>query len=350
MNTSTREQKIINILLKHKSAQSSYIHNILVEEKEEVVLVTVKRALSEMVKNGLLKKTGSGRSVSYELTVLGRVFAKVDANKYISTEPDKRHGLSNYNFKLFSSFPEQVFTKNELENCEKLTAEYREKVKNISSVIQKKELERLTIELSWKSSKIEGNTYTLLDTEKLILENKEAEGKTKEETQMILNHKDALQFVYENKKVFKKITRVNLEEVHKIIVKDLGIALGLRKSPVGISGSLYRPLDNAYQIKEALGNLIEAINRLKSPYAKAMVLLLGISYIQPFEDGNKRTGRIMADALLMAENCAPLSYRSIDEKEYKEATLVFYELNTIMPFKKIFIEQYDFATKNYLVK
>lgn len=93
-----------------------------------------------------------------------------------------------------------------------------------------------------------------------------------------------------------------------------------------------------------------AISKMRSPYAKAMLALLGISYIQPFEDGNKRTARLAANAVLLAYKCAPLSYRSIDESDYREASLVFYELNSIMPFKKIFISQYEFAAKNYAVK
>ena len=81
-----------------------------------------------------------------------------------------------------------------------------------------------------------------------------------------------------------------------------------------------------------------------------MIALLGISYIQPFEDGNKRTSRLMANAILLAHGCAPLSYRSVDEGEYRDAIFAFYELNSIIPFKKIFIGQYDFAAKNYAVK
>ncbi len=346
---SKREQSIISILLKNEPARSSDIYKELKKE-EDLSLVTTKRVLSSMTNNELFVVVGSGRSTKYKLSVLGRIFFDIDASQYISIEPDKRYGLEGYNFDLFSSFPQEVFTKEELEGLNGLTLQYKEKTKNLSEAIKKKELERLIIELSWKSSKIEGNTYTLLDTEKLILDGQKAEGKTKEETQMILNHKEAFQMVYENKKIFKRVTRERLEEVHKLLVKDLNVELGIRKSPVGISGSLYRPLDNIYQIKEALDNLIEALNRLKNPYAKAMIMLLGISYIQPFEDGNKRMGRIMADALLMAEGYAPISYRSVDEKEYKEAVLTFYEINSIIPFKKIFIEQYKFAAKNYAVK
>ena len=115
-------------------------------------------------------------------------------------------------------------------------------------------------------------------------------------------------------------------------------------------GSKYKPLDNIHQITDAVEELSRAVRRIKSPYAKALLALLGVSYVQPFEDGNKRTSRLMANALLMAHACAPLSYRSVDEAEYREAMLVFYELNSIGAFKKIFIGQYDFAARNYAVK
>ena len=92
------------------------------------------------------------------------------------------------------------------------------------------------------------------------------------------------------------------------------------------------------------------MTRQITPYAKALVALLGLSYLQPFEDGNKRTSRIMANALLLAHGCAPLSYRSVEEREYREAMLVFYEINSLMAFKKIFIDQYEFAARNYAAK
>ena len=345
-----KEERIVSIFLQNREMQSSEVHSKIMKLGEEISLVTIKRTLTKMVEKGTLLVKGLGRSTAYELSVSGRIFAEVNAQEYLSVEPDKRYGLHGYNFDLFSSFPSEVFFEEEIEKLDKVTREYKEKTKDISSVIAKKELERLVIELSWKSSKIEGNTYTLLDTEKLILKNKPAEGKTKQETQMILNHKDAFNFVYNNKTFFKTLTRENLEEIHKMLVKGLGIPLGLRKSPIGVSGSIYRPLDNIYQISEAIEALVKTINQMKTAYAKSIVALLGISYIQPFDDGNKRTSRIMADALLMANNFAPLSYRSVNEEEYKEAMLTFYELNSIMPFKKIFIEQYDFSARNYAIK
>lgn len=300
-----------------------------------------------MAKSGLLKVSGAGRSTVYELNIAGRLFADVNAQEYCSMEPDKRYGQSSFNFDLWEDFPKLIFFDEELEQLKISTEEFNKRRKDQSELLRRKELERLIIELSWKSSKIEGNTYTLLDTEKLILENKEAEGKTKEESRMILNHKDAFEFVLANSGRFKNMNRALIEELHKILVKDLGVGLNLRRKPVGVVGSIYRPLDNEYQISEALENMLSAIARVETPYAKALLAKIGIAYIQPFEDGNKRTSRLLANAALLAYKLAPLSYRSVDEREYREAMLVFYELNSIVPIKKIFISQYDFAAKNY---
>lgn len=346
----SKQQKIIEIFLRKGKIQSSELYKELANTGENISLVTVKRALSELAEKCFLEMSGSGRSTSYELSVNGRVLADIDAKQYVAVEPDKRFGANQYNFNLLPNFPTDIFTEEELKRLEAATAKYKKRTADISSTIQKKELERLVIELSWKSSKIEGNTYTLLDTEKLILENKEAPGHSKNETWMILNHKDAFNYIRSHADQFQIITRKNLEELHSIIIKDLNVNMGLRSKPVGIIGSIYRPLDNIYQITEAVDELSKAVSGSKTPYAKALLTLLGISYIQPFEDGNKRTARLMTNAILISHFLAPLSYRSVDEEEYKSAVLVFYELNSITPMKKIFINQYEFAAENYAVK
>lgn len=345
-----KQQKIVKIFLIEGKIQSSEVHKKIVSSGENISLVTVKRALSELAEKGILEVSGSGRSTSYSLSIKGRILAEVDAKQYVAIDPDKRYGLHQYNFDLLRAFPSDIFTEDELRKLEDATREYKKRIKGLSLDIQKKELERLVIELSWKSSKIEGNTYTLLDTEKLILENKEAPGHSKNETQMILNHKDAFNYIRSHAPQFKIITRKNLEELHSVLVKDLNVNLGLRSKPVGVTGSIYRPLDNIYQITEAVNELSEAILRMETPYAKSLLALLGISYIQPFEDGNKRTSRLMVNAMLISHSLSPLSYRSVDEEEYRNAMLVFYELNSIAAIKKIFIDQYEFAAKNYAVK
>lgn len=343
-------QKIIRIFLENGGLQSSEVFEALQKKGVSISSVTVKRSLSNLTRMGFLEITGAGRSTSYSITSKGRAFLDIDAQAYCAEEPDVRFGLDYYNFNLLSTLPTALFTDDELRTLNDATVIYKKRVAHLPPTIQKKELERLVIELSWKSSKIEGNTYSLLDTEKLILRHKAAPGTSRKETQMILNHKDAFLYIREHARQFRALTRKNLEELHTLLVKGLQVNVGLRSKPVGVTGSKYLPLDNIHQIREAVDDLAAAVSRMRTPYEKALLALLGIGYIQPFEDGNKRTSRLMADALLLAYACAPLSYRSINEEEYKAAMLVFYELNSVMPMKRIFIEQYRFAAKHYAVK
>lgn len=349
-STTAQQQRILSLFIQGGSMRSSQVHAALVEMQEKCSLVTVKRILTTMVQLNLLSISGGGRSTSYSIATNGRLFLDVDAAQYCSIEPDERFGSNTFLFDLFRDSPAEFFTDVEWQTLYDATREYRKRSLRISTTIAKKELERLVIELSWKSSRIEGNTYTLLDTERLILEQREAPGHDRNEARMILNHKDAFTLIHENARDFRTLTRGNLEELHATLVKGMGVGKGLRRSPVGVTGSRYQPLDNVHQITDAIQALAKAVGRMKTPYAKSMLSLLGISYIQPFEDGNKRTSRLMANALLLAHHCAPLSYRSVNEDEYREAMLVFYELNSLMPFKKIFIEQYVFAARNYAVK
>jgi Fic family protein len=285
----------------------------------------------------------------YAISALGRLYVDTDAKAYSAIDPDKRYGLKNYNFELLDSIPDDIFSDVEIQELNNATEVYTKNIQSISQTLEEKELERFIIELSWKSSKIEGNTYTLLDTEKLILRGIEAVGHDKDEAKMILNHKEAFKFVRDNALTFKELDLAKIEEVHKILVRDLNVNYGLREKAVGVTGSIYRPLDNIHQIREAVELLCKVINKTPSSYEKAMLVLLGLSYIQPFEDGNKRTSRLVANSVLLAHGYAPLSYRSVDENEYREAVLVFYELNSLVPFKKIFIEQYIFAAQNYAI-
>lgn len=345
-----KKDKIIEFFFKNHTAGSSDVFSYLISEKIPTSLVTVKRDLSELVSGGILKKTPKGPETFYELSTYGRFFVPINAHEYVNLSLDKRYGQESYNFSLFEDVPDELFSEEEIKKLDEATKNYKLKSQDTSPTIIKKELERFVIELSWKSSKIEGNTYTLLDTERLIRDGIEAPGHTKDEATMILNHKSAFDFIHSNKDRFKKIDRVVIEQLHSLLVAGLDVNSGYRKGMVGITGSKYRPLDNEYQIHEAMENLFKAMNRMKSIYSKSLLALLGISYIQAFEDGNKRTSRLTANAVLMANGASPLSYRSVDEIAYRETVLVFYELNSIFPFKDIFISQYLFAADNYLVR
>lgn len=347
MTLTNRQYKIFDYIQEKQSVQRLDIEKYIQSLDEKISKITVIRDLDILLKEKFIKKSGQARSITYSPISENELLRKYNVEEYFSIEVDKRKvKYQNFNFSIFTKFKE-VFSTKELKELKETNKLFVEKTKKLTPIVLKKEFERLMIELSWKSSQIEGNTYSLLDTEVLIKENIEAKGHKKEEAVMILNHKEALEYIFENRDYFKILTRAKIEELHAILTKDLGVKKGLRKSPVGIVGTNYKPLDNQHQIKEAVEKLVKIINELENPIAKAFATVIMISYIQPFEDGNKRTGRILANAILLAYNYCPLSYRSIDETEYKKAVIIFYENNSLIYFKELFIEQFKFAVDKY---
>lgn len=342
-----RQIKILTLLQSEKEYALRDIRNFFSASRPPS-LATLRRDISDLRDLGFLKRSGDLKSSRYRLTLFGMLHAPIDAHEYCSIDVDRRPGNSTFNFSLFKKIGNDIFSQKNLDQLKNATHMFLEKSKGVSAVLKQKELERFVIELSWKSSKIEGNTYTLLDTERLIKEGIEAAGHTKDEAIMILNHKKVFQYIVSSPKPYKKISVRLIEDIHRILVKGLGVSHGLRSKQVGVTGSKYLPLSVPSQIKEALEDLCATIEKLKSPYSKAFIALLGISYIQPFEDGNKRTARLMANAVLMALNCAPLSYRNVDEVSFREGMLVFYEKNSAMAMWDIFIRQYQFACAQYL--
>lgn len=344
---SKRQLNILEFIRKSGGAGNQKIKEYLDKSGEAISRVTVIRNINNLLRKELIKKIGKGRNVLYEEAVASSVLKYIDIDEYFKKGPDERKVLfGRFNFGVFSEL-KGTLTENEIKELEKANAGYRERIKKLSPVILKKEFERLTIELSWKSSQIEGNTYSLIDTEILIKEHREAKGHKKEEAIMILNHKKALDYILFNRNDFKKITLRKIENIHRFIVDRLNVSKGIRKRAVGVVGTKYRPLDNEHQIKEALEKATALINKLKDPFSKALVAILLISYIQPFEDGNKRTARLLGDAILLANSACPLSYRSIDEADYKKAAILFYEQNNARFFKELFVKQFKFAVDNY---
>ena len=342
-----RQQKILDFLKLHKTASRAvlqeYIAKLFPSKNSRITLI---RDLDLLVKDGNIVKSGKAKATLYSY-LLSTILEEINVETYFSKEQDERVLKSEYfNFEIFNGL-KNLLSENEKEELSQINEVYIKNRNALSPAILKKEFERLTIELSWKSSQIEGNTYSLLDTERLIKEHKEAQGKTKEEAVMILNHKRALDFIYSDAAYFKKITISKIEDIHRLLIGGLGVSFGLRKNKVGITGTNYRPLDNVHQIREAVEKLIEIINQTKNPIEKSLIAVVMISYIQPFEDGNKRTARILGDALLLANDFCPLSYRSVQEVEYKKAVTLFYEQNNISYFKKLFIEQFKQAVEKY---
>ena len=199
-----------------------------------------------------------------------------------------------------------------------------------------KELEYLTVELSWKSSALEGNTYSLLDTELLLVNGVRAKNKTSFETQMILNHKQAISFIFEHPGLFTdEIAFATVEEIHKRISHNLGIESGIRKRVVKISASNYSPPANPHKLREGTDSLLSIISKQRNPGGRALLALSLMPYLQPFEDGNKRIGRMLANAVLIHSIGRGISLRNVDAKQLALAYLSFYEFNSLRALAKI---------------
>ena len=310
---------------------------------------TLKRVIAAGIKAGDIVVEGKARATRYRLSPQAQLLMPLNLDTYFALEVDERQVHSSYNFELINGLlaETRLFSYKELAHLDALQDEFRQHVNELTDNEYRKEMERLGIDLSWKSSQIEGNTYTLLETERLLRESKTAEGKTREEAVMLLNHKDALSFVLDNPDYLKELTVSHIEDIHQLLTKDLSIDKGLRRHRVGITGTNYHPLDNEFQIREAMRDACELINSKSNIFEKALLTLILLSYIQPFSDGNKRTARITSNAILIANDYCPLSFRSIDSIDYKKAMLIFYEQNNLYAFKQIFIEQFEFAVKEY---
>ena len=310
---------------------------------------TLKRMIAAGIKAGDIVAEGKARATRYRLSPQAQLLMPLNLGTYFALEVDERQVQSSYNFELINGLlaETRLFSDKEQSHLDALQEEFRQHVSELTDNEYRKEMERLGIDLSWKSSQIEGNTYTLLETERLLRESKTAEGKTREEAVMLLNHKDALSFVLDNPDYLKELTVSHIEDIHQLLTKELSIDKGLRRHRVGITGTNYHPLDNEFQIREAMRDACELINSKSNIFEKALLTLILLSYIQPFSDGNKRTARITSNAILIANDYCPLSFRSIDSIDYKKAMLIFYEQNNLYAFKQIFMEQFEFAVKEY---
>ena len=311
-------------------------------------LATIKRILFKNIELNYVEVVGKGKNTRYRISDYFQFLYPINVADYFKKEIDERNIINAFNCNVFELFKKNtVFKKEELDSLYDLQNKFTENTKHLTVLEYQAELERLAIDLSWKSSQIEGNTYSLLETERLLKDRETASGKTKEEAVMLLNHKEAIDFIVANPDYLETLTVAKLEGIHSLLIKDLGVDKNIRKRRVGITGTNYRPLDNEFQIREALELMCEIINEENNVFVKSLYSLVFLSYIQAFNDGNKRTARIVSNAILISKKYCPMSFRTVDTIEYKKAMLVFYEQNNIYPFKNIFLDQFDFAVNNY---
>lgn len=340
-----RASTILEYIRNNPGLSSKEIFNGL---NSDISYATLKRELAKLSANNYIVVDGQRKGTRYTISASFSMLYPLDVVAYFSKEVDERQILANYNFSLLKTLCNvTLFTKEEQEKLNALQKQFERNIAKLSPSQYNMDMERLAVDLSWKSSQIEGNTYSLLETERLLLEKETALGKSKDEAVMLLNHKDALDFIVDNPDYLQPLSTAKIENIHSILIKELNVDRNIRNRRVGITGTNYRPLDNDFQIREALEEVCILVNSRESVFEKSLLLLLLISYIQPFNDGNKRTARIISNAELIANKYCPISFRTVDSIDYKKAMLLFYEQNNIYAFKHIFIDQFEFAVNTY---
>ena len=342
MNDTISDRQLHILRHLHRAGKAS--RQELTTVTPNVSRITLIRDLNHLQARGLAIVTGRGPATVYSITSVAKQLKLYDPAIYLLEEPDSRQiQFTAFVIKHIKKL-ESVWNKEQINRIKRLVTDYQ--LRRASDVANR-ELERFIIEFSWKSSKIEGNTYSLLDTEQLIKSSIEATGHSREEAIMILNHKTAFDYIWQHNQTYQQLNRILIEEIHQLLTQNLGISRGLRQSPVGIIGTAYMPPVSQIEIGSHLDQIIKLINTCQEPAIKSLIALVGISYLQPFADGNKRTARLISNALLIAHGYPPLSYRTVDETTFKGALILFYEQNIADYIGEIFLQQFEFSAKNY---
>ena len=211
-------------------------------------------------------------------------------------------------------------------------------------------LTRLLIDLSWNSSRLEGNTYSLLDTTRLIELGEAAEGRDRLEAQMIVNHKEAIEFLVNDAAEigFNRYTILNLHGIlAQNLLPDANAPGRLRRIAVGIGKSTYHPLEMPQLIEECFNQLLDTGAAIRDPFEQALFAMVQLPYLQPFDDVNKRVSRLSANIPFIKRNLSPLSFIDVPRALYMEALLGVYELNKIDLLRDVFIWAYERSAARY---
>ena len=209
---------------------------------------------------------------------------------------------------------------------------------------------RLLIDLSWNSSRLEGNTYSLLETERLLSVGAAAEGKDALESQMILNHKEAIEFLIASAEEigFNRYTLLNLHALlSDNLLEDPTASGRLRSIPVGIGQTVFIPLEGPQRIDECFQQVLDTAAAIENPFEQAFFAMVHLPYLQPFEDVNKRVSRLAANIPLIKRNLCPLSFVDVSQQTYISAMLGIYELNRIELLRDVFVWAYKRSCARY---
>ena len=341
----------------------------LLARHPDIARRTAQRLIAKLIESGQITASGEGRARRYFCAAAPADASTLDTNTdsfpsfiplsadsrdilaYINqpTEARKPVGyqrdfLDTYQPNVTSYLPESL--RRQLHRMGK-TADAVEPAGTYSRAV----LNRLLIDLSWASSHLEGNTYSRLDTRELIEHGMAARGKAAIETQMILNHKTAIELLVENieSAEFNRYTLMNL---HSALAENLlpnpADEGRIRQHAVDIGKSTYRPLSTPQQIEDALEVLLNKANQISDPFEQSFFMMVHLPYLQPFADINKRTSRLAANLPLFRSNLCPLTFLDVPEQAYSRATLGVYEMTRVELLRDLYLWAYERSTQEYL--
>lgn len=310
----------------------------------DVSETTVWRTLRRLVDEGRLEVSGRGPATGYSLAGpdVVRAHLKIPYNRRTPTGYRKEF-LDRY-------VPGKHFYLTEADRRSLHKAGTPVSSPMPAGTYARRILERLLVDFSWASSRMEGNTYNILETGRLIRFGEEAPGKDRKEAVMILNHKEAIQYVVDHLGDVT-VSRSDICNIHALLANGLlidpAMAGRLRRLPAGISHSSYRPLEDQYEIEEEFEILIAKAVEIADPFEQSFFLLVHIPYLQVFDDINKRTSRIAANIPLLRAGLAPMSFMTMDDNSYIDGLIGIYELHNVSLLREVYIDAYVASAQNY---
>ena len=335
------DQALIDYIAAHPHARRAQIRNGVAPHASTA---TLWRALSRLQSEGKLEQTGRGRSTGYVIARSGVVTA------WLQTPFNKRPPRFHVKEFIDRYVPNETFNLGGNDR-ERLRESGRQTGPGLpAGTYAKRIMERLLIDLAWASSRMEGNTYSILDTERLLRFGEAATGKDRKEALMILNHKEAIEYVVDSLDDIG-ITRLDICNLHALLADGLlidpAMAGRLRRTPALISQSTYTPLEDRYGIDEEFGILIDKAAAISDPFEQSFFLLVHIPYLQAFDDVNKRTSRIASNIPLLKAGLAPMSFVTMDDERYIDGLIGIYELNNVALLRDVYMDAYFTSAANY---
>lgn len=369
-----------------KKKQTDIIYNLIKERVEGISISALEAALNKEIPTFLKRRTLLRRLE--EMRVRGQIIMTGSGNttQYVANEnlvavelpesPQQIHKFSSESENILSYIHQPTFQRKPIGYNSDFLDSYtpgetfylsqslREQLRlmgrsrfankgeqeNIGGTYVRNIYSRLLVDLSWASSHLEGNTYTRLETQNLINFGQVALGKDLTETQMILNHKAAIEMLVENKDTigFNVYTLFSIHaNLSFNLLPDALDSGRLRQGPVEISGTTYMPMAMPDLIQSTFHKMLKKALNIEDPYEQSFFVLVHLPYLQPFVDMNKRVGRLASNIPFLHHDLCPLSFIDIDEKGYTDGLIAIYELNRVDILREVYTWAYEQSCQRY---